>query len=238
FGRSAKKMAGPAPLARTKFRLRYAKGPELRFISHLDLMRAWLRAISRAELPVAFSQGFSPHPKVAFGPPLALGLTTSADYMDIQMDRPLSEDIGTLINPHLPPGLNVLESKPIFGNAKSITELCDAAEYRVISDSVFDPQAAVQKAKEILDGKKAWPVNVLRKDQHKELDLAPQILDISAEAGSLTIRMRLVEGGVKLNEALAVILEMPEGKIKQLLIERVGMYHITPREMLSPMRFV
>jgi radical SAM family uncharacterized protein/radical SAM-linked protein len=238
FGRSAKKMAGPAPLARTKFRLRYAKGPELRFISHLDLMRAWLRAVSRAELPVAFSQGFSPHPKIAFGPPLALGLTTSADYMDIQLDRPLSDDIGLLLNPHLPPGLNVLESKPIFGNAKSITELCDAAEYRIISDSDFDPQAAVQKAKEILDGKKPWLVNVLRKDQHKELDLAPQILDISAEAGSLKIKMRLVEGGVKLNEALAVILELPEGKIKQLLIERVGMYHITPREMLNPMRFV
>ncbi len=90
----------------------------------------------------------------------------------------------------------------------------------------------------ILDGKKPWPVNVLRKDQHKELDLAPQILDISDEAGSLKIKMRLVEGGVKLNEALAVILELPEGRIKQLLIERVGMYHITPREMLSPMRFV
>lgn len=238
FGRSAKKMAGPAQLARTKFRLRYAKGPELRFISHLDLMRAWLRAVSRAELPVAFSQGFSPHPKIAFGPPLALGLTTSADYMDIQLDRPLSGDIGTLINPHLAPGLNVLESKPIFGNAKSITELCDAAEYRVLRDEAFDPPAAVQKAKEILDSKKPWPVDVLRKDQHKELDLAPQILDISAEAGSLKIKMRLVEGGVKLNEALAVILELPEGKIKQLLIERTGMYHITPREMLSPMRFV
>jgi radical SAM family uncharacterized protein/radical SAM-linked protein len=238
FGRSAKKMAGPAPLARTKFRLRYAKGPELRFISHLDLMRAWLRAVSRAELPVAFSQGFSPHPKVAFGPPLALGLTTSADYMDIQLDRPLSEDIGLLINPHLPPGLNILESKPIFGNAKSITELCDAAEYRVLSEQTFDPQAAVRKVKEIHDGKKPWLVNVLRKDQHKELDLAPQILDISAEADSLKIKMRLVEGGVKLNEALAVILELPEGRVKQLLIERVGMYHITPREMLSPMRFV
>ncbi|MBI4727327.1 TIGR03960 family B12-binding radical SAM protein [candidate division TA06 bacterium] len=238
FGRSARKMAGPAPLARTKFRLRYAKGPELRFISHLDLMRAWLRAISRAELPVAFSQGFSPHPKLAFGPPLALGLTSSADYMDIQLDRPMSEDIGLLINMHLPPGLKVLESKPIFGKAKSITELCDAAEYRVVSATVFDPQAAVQKARGKLSDKKPWPVNILRKDQHKELDLAPQILDVSAEASSLTIKMRLVEGGVKLNETLAAMLELPEGKIKQLLIERVGMYHITPKEMLSPMRFM
>src|SRR5690606_33558809 len=66
-----------------KYRLRYAKFGPARFASHLDLGRALGRALRRAGLPVAYSQGFHPLPKMAFGPPLPVGVESEAEFVDI-----------------------------------------------------------------------------------------------------------------------------------------------------------
>ncbi len=68
----------------TTVRLGYTKGEAVRFISHLDLMRELQRTLRRAELPVLYSEGFSPRPKVSAGPPLALGWTSDAEWIDVE----------------------------------------------------------------------------------------------------------------------------------------------------------
>ena len=66
-----------------RLRIRFRRGPELKYISHLDIMRLWHRALQRAGISLAYSQGFNPHPKISLAAPLALGITSEAELMDI-----------------------------------------------------------------------------------------------------------------------------------------------------------
>jgi radical SAM-linked protein len=70
-----------------RFRVRFRKGDRVRYISHLDVLRAWERSIRRAELPLSYSQGFTPHPRLAFASPLPLGFTSEAEIMDVSLDE-------------------------------------------------------------------------------------------------------------------------------------------------------
>ncbi len=237
FGRSYKKKAAPAPIAKTKFRLRYSKGPELRFISHLDLMRAWLRAVRRAGLPVAYSQGFSPHAKLSFGPPLPLGLTSSAEHLDIQLEKPVAGDVGQMLNAVLAPGLRIIESKPIFGNARSLSEVCDVAEYRIVLNPGINVNS-INIAGERIGSREPWVIKTIRKEKQAEIDILPQIYGLERDAGGFVLRLRTVEGGAKLFEILSAILDLPEDAVKVLDIERTGMHHLAQGQLMNPMRFV
>ena len=70
--------------------LQYSKGEEARFLSHLDLMRAMERALRRARLPLAFSEGYNPHPRVAYASALAVGVTSEGEYLDLELEEDLS----------------------------------------------------------------------------------------------------------------------------------------------------
>lgn len=70
-----------------RLRVWFRKGERVRYISHLDVLRYWERAIRRAGLPLAYSQGFTPHPKLAFAGPLPLGFTSEAEVMDVTLDE-------------------------------------------------------------------------------------------------------------------------------------------------------
>ena len=76
-----------APDVKIRHRVKFAKTAEMRFTSHLDVMRAFQRGLRRAGLPVCFSTGFSPHPRMSFGPPLPLGLTGDGEYFDVLFSR-------------------------------------------------------------------------------------------------------------------------------------------------------
>ncbi|MBK8559057.1 TIGR03936 family radical SAM-associated protein [Candidatus Amarobacter glycogenicus] len=69
-----------------RIRVWFRKSERLRYISHLDVLRAWERALRRAELPLAYSQGFTPHPKLAFGSPLPMGFSSEGEVMDVTLD--------------------------------------------------------------------------------------------------------------------------------------------------------
>ena len=64
-----------------RLRLKFSRGEKLKYLSHLDLMRLWERALRRAGLPAAYSEGFSPHPRISLASPLAVGVTSRAELM-------------------------------------------------------------------------------------------------------------------------------------------------------------
>ncbi|HTY09418.1 MAG TPA: TIGR03960 family B12-binding radical SAM protein [Candidatus Edwardsbacteria bacterium] len=228
FGRGKKRMAAPVPVARTKYRLQYTKGPEVRFISHLDMMRLWQRAIRRSGLPVAYSQGFSPHQKIAFGPPLALGHTSRAECLDLQLERPAAEDVAALLNRHLVPGVRVLDARPVFRDASSIVQLAQVAEYGVALDPSQGEfgeatQAALQRYRQRVAAG-TWPVEVMRKEQRVTVDIAKQLYDLAATPQGLLVKVALVEGGAKFNDILAALLGSDHGAVAGLDIERTGLF--------------
>lgn len=116
-----------------KFRLRFTKGEAVRWLSHLDLSRAWSRVFVRSELPLQYSAGFSPHPKIAFGPALPLGVGGSAEYMDVSLTEELNvESVVASLNRATPRGLKVLAGTalPQGVKVKSLAAVVTTADYR------------------------------------------------------------------------------------------------------------
>ena len=92
-----------------RLRLKFGRGEELKFLSHLDLMRLWERALRRAELPLAYSEGFTPHPRVALAAPLSVGVTSEAELMDVFLSRWVApQSFVTQAKKQLPQGLKIL----------------------------------------------------------------------------------------------------------------------------------
>lgn len=89
-----------------KVRIQFEKRGAIRFTSHKDVVRIFERAFAAGGVPVSFSEGFHPHMRLSFGPPLKTGWESHEEYMDVQLDAPL-DDLAAAVNPKLPAGLRV-----------------------------------------------------------------------------------------------------------------------------------
>lgn len=99
----------PEPVVQ-RLRLRYAKRGRLRFASHRDFQRALERAIRRAGLPIAYSAGFSPHPKISYANAAPTGAASEAEYLEISLTRRwASQDVRVALDSALPEGLDIVE---------------------------------------------------------------------------------------------------------------------------------
>ena len=97
-----------------RLRIRFSRGQEIKFISHLDIVRLWQRALHRAGMPLAYSEGFSPHPRISVAAPLPLGVTSETELMDILCVRWVSPHFFTAaVSQQLPPGIGILLVYPI-----------------------------------------------------------------------------------------------------------------------------
>jgi radical SAM-linked protein len=119
-----------------RIRIHFGKGGPMRFTGHLDLMRAWERLLRRARLPVAYSQGFNPRPRINLAAALPLGFTSDCEFLDVQLDERLELDnLLERVQAAAPPGLRVYDAQEIELKAKSPQSQLMAAEYRVALDA-------------------------------------------------------------------------------------------------------
>lgn len=110
----------------------FYKGGLLRFVGHLDMMRTIHRAIRRADIPIAYSQGFNPHPIMSFANPLGLGIAGEREIMEIRLEREMSsEDCLNALNKELPDGLHIEAVRDIPDTTPAIMSLVEAAIYRI-----------------------------------------------------------------------------------------------------------
>lgn len=113
-------------------RLKLIMGEEVRYISHLDLQRAFQRALRRAEIDVAYSQGFNPHPKTSFAMALAVGMTSEGEYIDVELNTKIQpEELMTRLNNSLPQGLQVVQCKLRDKPHPSLMSQIDKAIYTI-----------------------------------------------------------------------------------------------------------
>ena len=118
----------------TSFRMRitFRKESPIKYISHLDLLRAWERILRRAEVPLAYSQGFNPHPKITIAMPLAVGCTGEREVVDVVLEEPLSEaDLVAALEPALPFGLSVVSAAQVPLRAPALPSLISRANYEI-----------------------------------------------------------------------------------------------------------
>ena len=112
--------------------VKFSKEDRVRYISHLDMMRTFQRAMRRAVLPVAFTQGFSPHPKMAFASALPVGLTSEGEYLDIIMESDIEPaEFDSRLNSALPSGIKIIQSIKLDPKHPSLMSMIQRASYRI-----------------------------------------------------------------------------------------------------------
>jgi radical SAM-linked protein len=164
-----------------KLRLRYAKRGPLRFTSHRDVARAFERALRRAGVPMAFSQGFSPHPKVSWIGASPTGVASEAEYVEIQVVEQV--DPAALVaglDAAMPAGLDVLEAVP--ATAGSLTELIEASRWRIELPGI--PAGQLRSAVDRLLETEHVEVERLTKQGMRTIDVRPAV--VTAEVSGIT----------------------------------------------------
>jgi radical SAM-linked protein len=122
----------PPPPTVQKLRIRYAKRGRLRFASHRDLARALERALRRAAIPMAFSAGFTPHPKISYLGAAPTGAASEAEYVEIGLaERRDPEQVRAALDAALPPDVAVLECVEAGEGTGSLADRIDASRWRV-----------------------------------------------------------------------------------------------------------
>jgi radical SAM-linked protein len=130
-----------------KLRLRYAKRGRLRFTSHRDIARAFERALRRAHVPMAYSQGFNPHPKISWIGAAPTGVASEAEYVEIQLVEAMEPaDLVAMLDSAMPTGLDVLEAV-VAGGTESLADRVEASRWRIELSGVSaeDLRQAVSK---------------------------------------------------------------------------------------------
>lgn len=161
--------------------MRYAKTDKLRFISAIDLGRVWERALRRADLPIAYSEGFSPHPKVSFPDALSLGIGSTGEYAELTFAAPvvLGPAIEAL-NAAMPDGLEILTAVAMTDGdprlSKWLAASCWELEY---PDSVAPTELATRSAAVLAAAE--VPVARERKGETTQVDLRPVLHRLSSD---------------------------------------------------------
>ena len=114
---------------------KYTKTGDLKFISHLDILRLMQRAICRAKLPAKYSEGFNPHIKIAFGFPLSLGVESIGEYFELELTEYVQiEKLVDALNSVLPNKIKIMGGKYYEGK-ESLMTICNYAEYLINIES-------------------------------------------------------------------------------------------------------
>ncbi len=168
------------------------KGPA-KYISHLDLQRAFSRAIRRSGLPVRLSKGFNPHYKVSFASALALGIESDSEYVEIETEDISPEIFLKAMAKALPPGLIAKRAATLSEGMPKLAAAVREAEYKVffqpvhidgIKAAVYD----IMDSSEIIIQKRS-------KSGIKETDIKSMIIDLEAGDGYLLMRLSAAPSG-------------------------------------------
>lgn len=196
FGRGKKKVASRVLSAPTKnrVRIRWGKSERYRFMSHLDNIRFIERAIRRSRIPVAFSQGFNPGMKLSFGPPLPVGFTSEAEYVDITLEVSLAASMLDTLSRAFPDGTRIHESGVVLGSSDSLTAALNRVVYTV-PIAYWDDPAKLERNLAGVMKQSSLTVQRVSPSETKQIDLRPAIYSLRVSDGYLYLELGIGSGG-------------------------------------------
>ncbi|CCY58772.1 radical SAM-linked protein [Clostridium sp. CAG:632] len=178
-----------------KIRIKYAKTGVLRYIGHLDVMRYFQKAIRRAGLDVAYSQGYSPHQLITFAAPLGLGVTSEGEYFDAEMNSlTSSEDMVTRLNATMAPGMEVKDIVQLKEGAKTAMAVVAASDYLITCREGYGDIPDFTDALDAFYSQERIEVVKVSKTKETQMDIKSFIYKL--EAGENGIYMLLSTGSV------------------------------------------
>lgn len=170
-------------------RVKFRKYGAMKFISHLDVMRYFQKAIRRAKIDICFSEGFSPHMIMSFASPLSLGVTSEAEYMDIRVkNASSSSEIKKCLNQTMAEGIDVISVHLLPENSKNAMSLVSAADYEIR----FRKDVKLEDGWEVkfLEFLKSSEIRLLKKTKRgeQEVDIRPWIYQCAVADGVITLQ--------------------------------------------------
>ena len=198
----------PPPPTVQKLRIRYAKRGRLRFASHRDLARALERALRRAQVPMAFSAGFTPHPKISYVGAAPTGAASEAEYLEIGLaERRDPEQVRAALDASLPDDIAVLECVEAAEGSGSLADRMEVTTWRIELPGV-EP-AALERALAAFLARDSVEVPRRTKNGLRDVDARAAVTSAStgAEAGCAILKavVRQVTPAVRPDDVLAAL---------------------------------
>lgn len=182
-----------------KYRFKFEKFGTIKFIGHLDVVIVFQRALKRADIPIAYSNGFNPHQLISFALPLSLGYTSIGEYGDFQLQTEENpEELKEKINNALPEGLVITELIKLKEGVKNTMASVCAASYDIYFDETISPEDIKNNLSSFINQNEILVMKKTKKN-FKETDIKPDILgaeDISAD-GKGVLKVLVNAGSVK-----------------------------------------
>jgi len=235
FGRGKKKIASRNSVAPTKnrFRIRWGKTARYQYMSHLDNLRLIERTIRKAQIPVAYSQGFNPTMKLSFGPPLPLGFTSEAEYVDITLECNITPDMVDSLKKVLPEGITIYDFRMVSGKKISLTAALNRVVFRVPVNEWADPAELKDNIEKLLKAKTLVYTRTTKKGD-KEVDIRPGIYELKIDEDSLIMTLGLGEGGyVRPTEVAGFLSNGLKTDPAALPCHRLGMYRLQDGKIID-----
>jgi radical SAM-linked protein len=190
-----------------KLRIKYEKTGVLRFIGHLDVMRFFQKAIRRAKLDVAYSQGFSPHQIISFAAPMPLNMTSEGEYFDGEFNSvTTTEDMINRLNATMPEGIKVRDIVILPEDAKNSMSIVSASDYYIYTN-VESENDYIERLSTAIEGfNQLEKIEILKKTKTKEelSDIKPYIYDLKTYKEGIYM---LLASGSRMNLKPELVLE-------------------------------
>ncbi|NLZ16766.1 MAG: TIGR03960 family B12-binding radical SAM protein [Desulfobulbaceae bacterium] len=185
---------------RLSYRVQYSRQGASRLLGHLELLQLIFRVLRRADMPLAYTQGFNPTPKVSFSQALPVGMESMAEYFDMELLRPIHANTALVerLNRELPPGLRVQS----IGFAPKKNAACSKAAYEILLQGRDTASLADQAASFLAQD--SFPITRLRKNRETTFDMRPLVASIQIEEDTLLLELLHHQGlpGVNPREVL------------------------------------
>ena len=207
------------------YRVKYAIGEPFRYASHLDIARTIYRALRRSDLPVRYTQGFSPIPKVSFCPPKSVGQTSKGDFFDLYLNADYFGNISMELNSRFPAGIRVLDIRPIGHGTPSLS-----ASINLIYYEVAIKQAELRQR---LDPRSATPIYVDTRSGKKNVLAAVE--SITSSNGNMTCGLYWGKGQITIYDLLSFLTDLPSAETKKYKVTRTTMLIAKEGKLISPM---
>jgi len=157
-----------------RIRIKFSKQGALRYTGHLDLHKLWERAARRAELPLAYSQGFHPQPKMNIAAALPLGFSSRCEVLDMRLEQDIPLDgLADKLNGTMPEGIRVKDITQVDDRAPALQTQVVSAEYEVTSKETVFGSDLKWKIDSVMDKE-----SIIRTRRNKEYDLRPLIEEL------------------------------------------------------------
>ncbi len=194
-------------MTKTRIRLRFKKFSDKKFISHLDFMRLFERALRRAQIPVSMTMGFNPRPKLSFPLALQLGIEGLNETLELELEEwTKPSDFYNKLSGQLPDGISISQPELIPLNAKSkIT----GAVYNVTLNNIEPPDD--NKIRELLNSNEVF-VKRTKKRIEKKLDIRPSINGIERSENGLILHIKVLNEGTAKPKEILDKLDIDTGK--------------------------